>query len=172
MSGSSELKLHLYLRAWGGGGGGGAWCMLTHLYLSSRYFSTQCRCRSQPQQGSPQWKVDEMTATPSFHGAIYKRESERRLRECDSNAFLTRFSKTSQQYKLSVMTKSGRKIKFKHLGIIITVDSYCLEGTSGVKHPSISTLLEFHQNNPINSDIASIGNGVECSPQDFFTVPM
>lgn len=146
-------------------GGGGTLSSALLFYFEGREDITFCRTHGthEPIVPSPEWKLDTMRKTPTFHGAIDAKEAERTLKRNGNNCFLTRYS---NDYKLSVVRRGTFLGTYKHFVIDISrdesVQKFSIKGEMA-SFSSISDLLNFYRNHPITPDIPSIGTGVECA---------
>lgn len=101
-----------------------------------------------------------ITDHPSYHGVLTQEKAEAELkRHCQQNTtcYLTRWSKYSQSFKVSVCVKEA---KYHHLRLNIMKEDnssmYELEGVLG-RFNDVFKLLEFYEKNPVSDTIDAIG---------------
>ncbi len=100
--------------------------------------------------------------SPSFHGIMTGREAELILEKHGSEkCYLTHYDATSKVYFLSVKTKTD---VYMHFVIDITrhqnETQHELRG-SDKEFDSISELLNFYENKPVNLEVDCIGDAVQ-----------
>lgn len=97
-------------------------------------------------------------------------ETELKKHRNSNQCYLTRYSISSEVFRLSVMCKQDDGVmKFKHFKLNITKEgsvSYEIEGTDS-KFKDVAKLLEHYQRNPICVTIKSIGNPIPRAHSDF-----
>lgn len=102
----------------------------------------------------------------SFHGDLSREEAESRLKQHNSNCYLTRYNASTHTHVLSVMaTRKESTPVFQHFQINIHnakgYNQYELDG-SEEKFDAISKLLDFYQNEPVNYTIIGIGEPIQA----------
>ena len=112
------------------------------------------------------WKTKDIMKSPSFHGVMTGREAELTLEKHGSNkCYLTRYDETRKLCILTVKMRGEKR--FIHFMINIIGDEtnthYELMGTSKM-FDTISGLIHFYENNPVNFEVNSIGDAVLTVP--------
>ena len=113
----------------------------------------------------PTWQIREIAQEVSYWGLMTGKQAELRLRQKGGNCYLIRHSEAKQHFVISVMGrtlqqgKQGRLAPY-HFKLNITKENkqntFEIEHTEN-KFNSMSTLLEFYQQNPVNLYVCSIG---------------
>lgn len=107
----------------------------------------------------------------SYHGAIKGVEAERTLKEQGGNCYLTRYSEARSVYVLSVFRGGDKRQQFAHFDILLHFNDehhhsekmYEIVGTEK-RFGSVSDMLNFYGDTPINHQIRGIGVCVLSRP--------
>ena len=135
-----------------------------HLPMSMLLLSLLTFLCSNHSFGVPVWQREIFMNSPSFHGAMTKKEAELTLENHGGNrCYLTRYCTIKKSYYLSVMTKQEEQYKHDHF--VLKVEHYSphninIEGTEK-QFNKISDLLEFYESNPVNFEVSNIGIEVQ-----------
>ena len=108
----------------------------------------------------------EMPNHRSYHGEITDKEAEQRLiKHSERNCYLTRYSRNSRTYVLSVIISHTNHEVTVHLKLKIDSEgpSYTLEGTGKI-FQMLEELLSFYGSNPLSPEIRNIGS--PCLPPE------
>ena len=100
----------------------------------------------------------------SYHGDISGPEAERILKESPKrNCYLTRYSRNSSTYTLSVVYIYNNQDKVLHLKLSIDNErlQHSLEGTEKI-FTTLNELLQYYENNPLSPEIRNLGS--PCLP--------
>ena len=100
----------------------------------------------------------------SYHGDISGPEAERILKESPKrNCYLTRYSRNSSTYTLSVVYIYNNQDKVLHLKLSIDNEllQHSLEGTLKI-FATLNELLQYYENNPLSPEIRNLGS--PCLP--------
>lgn len=108
------------------------------------------------------WKIKEISAHPSYHGAMSGSKAEVKLRQQDTVCYLTRYSE-SNKFTLSVLGRRDDERIIQNFKICIKNENghcvYEIPGTE-VKFDDIASLLNYYKDNPLNQFIDCIGSEV------------
>lgn len=103
----------------------------------------------------------------SYHFKINGEEAEKRLKLCDEDRFLTRYSENWECYVLSVYKKEPKPSPptIKHFRLLIKDnDTVNIDGKEK-EFENLKKLLHYYRRNPIDESIRSIGR--EYAPQQY-----
>ena len=106
-----------------------------------------------------------MSNHPSFHGSITRVDATTLLLQKGKKCYLTRYSDYHKTCVVSVLrtTQDGESLQHFKLDITTHEEMTAYEiSSTGKTFDSISTLLEYYQKTPINNNIDSFGECVEC----------
>ena len=129
---------------------------------------TFCRksvSREELNKGVPSHVMSAMSKHPSFHGSITRVDATTLLLQKGKKCYLTRYSDYHKTCVISVLrtTEDGELLQHFKLDIIAQEETTTYEISSTTKRfNSISTLLDYYQKHPINRNIDSFGECVEC----------
>ena len=92
-----------------------------------------------------------------------QRKAEKELNTYGSDCYLTRYSKGTGEYVLSVLRVSALNERsiICHFKLVQNDDSCEISGTNK-RFPSITELLEFYIDRPINDEVSGIGDSIGC----------
>ena len=128
------------------------------------YTSTTVDELSPEAVATPNEELRELSCHPSYHGTMTWRKAEKKLKAHGGNCYLTRYSKSQDTYRLSVIRRD-RRILVKHCAIKIktrrTGTTYKIVGTEK-SFNSVSHMLHFYETCVVNHEVPDIGQFLRC----------